>query len=360
MKKLTVSVVLMLLLAMFSPTVYADCPQTSAKAMILIDATTGDVIASKNADAKLPMASTTKIMSALLALEFTNDLDKQFTVDNDAIKVEGSSMGLKPDDKVTMRDLICGMLLPSGNDAANAAAVRVSGSVENFVALMNECAAEMGLDSTHFITPSGLDDNTDDHYSTARDMAKLTRQALKNPDFQRICSSSSIKVKFGNPPYERWLTNSNKLLNSCKGVIGVKTGFTDKARRCLVSACERNGGTLICVTLNDPDDWLDHSKLYEYGFKLLEKKTILPESQTFSINVAGGEKDTIKCITQPLTLNIPKNSAGKITSEIFIDHFLYAPVTENTVVGEVRYYCNGKYLCSRPITAAESLNRQQL
>ncbi|MGN1133012.1 MAG: D-alanyl-D-alanine carboxypeptidase family protein [Oscillospiraceae bacterium] len=361
MKKLTVSVVLMVLLIMFSTTAYADdCPQTSAKAMILIDATTGDVIASKNSDTKLPMASTTKIMSALLALEFTDDLDKQFTVDKNAIKVEGSSMGLKEGDKVTMRDLVCGMLLPSGNDAANAAAVRISGSVENFVALMNERAAEMGLNSTHFVTPSGLDDNTDEHYSTAKDMAELARQALKNPEFQKICSSANIKVKFGNPPYERWLTNSNKLLQKCEGVIGVKTGFTDKARRCLVSACKRNGGTLICVTLNDPDDWLDHSNLYEYGFKQLEKITIPLESKSISVNVVGGEKDTVKCVTEPLTLTIPKNSANKITSQVYIYHFLYAPVTEDTIVGEIRYYCNGEYLCSRSITTADKVNRQNL
>ena len=195
----------------------------SAKSAILIDAKTGTVISEKNEKQRLPMASTTKIMSALLLLE-SGDLDTQFKVDNNAIMVEGSSMGLCEDDIVTKRALCYGMLLPSGNDAANQTAVMLAGSTEKFADMMNSRAKEIGLKDTNFVTPSGLHD--ENHYSTAYDMAMLTREALKNEDFREICGTKRAKLKFGNPPYERWLVNTNKLLTMYDGCIGVKTGFT--------------------------------------------------------------------------------------------------------------------------------------
>ncbi|MDO5125488.1 MAG: D-alanyl-D-alanine carboxypeptidase family protein [Ruminococcus sp.] len=329
-----------------------DIAEISAKGAVLLDPVSGEILFAKNAEQKLPMASTTKIMSALIALESGN-LDEEFVVDSDAIKIEGSSMGLQEGDRVTMRTLVHGMLLPSGNDAANAAAVRISGSVGNFVQLMNDRAAEMGLDSTHFVTPSGLDDDTDEHYSTPLDMAKLTVEAMKNPDFRDICRKYNAKVKFGNPPYERWLRNSNKLLNSCEGVIGVKTGFTDKAKRCLVSACERNGATLICVTLNAPDDWLDHSRLYDYGFTMFEKQRLNLKSNEFSINVVGGEQDDVLCTTDIPQVAMLRDMADDVDAQVYIDHFLYAPVAENTVVGKVRYSYNGQVISEQPIVTAE-------
>lgn len=354
MKLLSFISAAVLSLCVFSFNVNAvDMADVSAKGAVLIDAVTGEVLFEKNARQKLPMASTTKIMSAMLALESEN-LDEEFVVDPNAIKVEGSSMGLQEGDRVTMRALVYGMLLPSGNDAANAAAVRLCGSVEAFVQKMNDRAAELGLKSTHFVTPSGLDDDTDDHYSTAYDMAVLAREALKNPDFREICGTYSAKLKFGNPPYERWLTNSNKLLNSCKGVIGVKTGFTDKAKRCFVSACERNGATLICVTLNDPNDWLDHSRLYDYGFTMFEKQRVPLDTSKFAVNVVGGTKDTVICKTKIPQMNMLRGKADEVTNEVYIDHFMYAPVAEGTQVGKVRYYYNGEVICEEPIVASES------
>lgn len=243
-------------------------PAIAARAAALIDMSTGKVIFEKNGSMQLPMASTTKIMTTLLTLE-AGDLDSYFEVDPNAIKVEGSSMGLKEGCLVTRRMLAYGMMLPSGNDAANSAAVSVAGSIDDFVRMMNDRAAQMGLDNTHFVTPSGLDDYTSDHYSTALDMAYLTANALKNETFKQVCQTRSIKLEFGDGK-EFWLANTNRLLDSCEGVIGVKTGFTDKAGRCLVSACTRNGVTLICVTLNDPNDWYDHTNLYDYGFGMYE------------------------------------------------------------------------------------------
>lgn len=336
-----------------------DMAYVSAKGAILIDAATGEVLFEKNGYAELPMASTTKIMSALIALEQGN-LDEKFAVDKNAIQVEGSSMGLKEGDIVTMRTLVYGMLLPSGNDAANAAAVRISGSVENFVQLMNERAAEMGLESTHFVTPSGLDDYTDEHYSTAADMAELTREALKNSDFREMCAKKNVKLEYGNPPYARWLTNSNKLLTMCDGVIGVKTGFTDKAKRCLVSACERNGATLICVTLNDPDDWLDHTRLYDYGFSMMSEQQLPLESTEFKAAAVGGHVDTVRCKTDRVSMTMLNGKADDVTCEVFLQPFLYCPVAENVQVGRVEYFLDGTKIAEKPIYTCEAAERKSV
>ncbi|MBQ4100232.1 MAG: D-alanyl-D-alanine carboxypeptidase, partial [Oscillospiraceae bacterium] len=205
----------------------------SANSAVLIEMQTGKVLYEKNAHQKLSMASTTKIMTALLTLESQN-LDTYFTVNPKVIQVEGTSMGLLEGDQVTLRALAYGMLLASGNDAANSAAVAVGGSIDAFVAMMNERAKLLGMKNTSFKTPSGLDD--DGHYSTAYDMALLASAALSNPDFVEICSKETAKIKYGNPPYDRWLKNHNKLLTGYDGTISVKTGFTKKSGRCLVSA----------------------------------------------------------------------------------------------------------------------------
>lgn len=327
--------------------------QVSSASAILIEAESGRIIFENDAYERRPMASTTKIMSTLVALEQEN-LDEYFTVDKDAINVEGSSMGLKEGDRVTLRTLCYGMMLPSGNDAANATAVKVAGSVENFVDMMNEKAREIGLSDTHFVTPSGLDDYTDDHYSTAYDMAKLTAYAMKNEQFCEICSQADAKVNFGNPPFDRWLSNNNKLLDMCEGVIGVKTGFTDKARRCLVSACERDGVTLICVTLNAPDDWNDHIKMLDYGFLRLKECVVRPALPS-KISVVGGVENSVSINVKPFVYSYldSQNSYYRL----FIDKFVYAPITSGTVVGYCEYYLNGAVVETQPIVVNESVQR---
>ena len=196
-----------------------DMPDVGAKAAVVIDAESGELLFAKNETLRLPMASTTKIMSALVVLS-QDALDEPFTVDDRAVDTEGSTMGLEKGDKVTLRELCAGMLLPSGNDAANASAYRVSGSIEGFVGLMNEKAEELGLSDTHFVTPSGLDDYTDAHYSTAADMAKLAAIAIKNEDFTAICSKSEMSL----PVSGKTLYNTNKLLDSCEGVLPTRQG----------------------------------------------------------------------------------------------------------------------------------------
>ena len=323
----------------------------SARAAIVYSEDTGEVLFEKNADERLPMASTTKIMSALIVLE-QEGLDEQFTVDSEAIKTEGSSMGLSEGDKVTLRDLACGMLLPSGNDAANAAAVRVAGSVEKFVDIMNERAELMGLKDTHFVTPSGLDDYTDEHYSTARDMAKLAAAAMKNDSFREICGLEKVRLEFGDPPYVRWLNNTNKLLKH-EGITGIKTGFTDKARRCLVSSCMKKGCELICVTLNDPDDWADHMALYESCFEKVSQQRLRPDMSEIYVSTADGRK--VRCDIPDMVITMTADGARLAECRVYLPQFVYAPVEKGEKLGEIVCLLDGRELGRRDITAAESV-----
>ena len=337
----------------FAPKVQAvSLAGLSAKAAILIDAQSGTVIASKNENQLLPMASTTKIMTTLLLLE-SGDLDSEFKVDNNAIQVEGSSMGLCEDDIVTKRALCYGMMLPSGNDAANQTAVLLAGSAEKFAEMMNKRAEQIGLKNTNFVTPSGLHDPN--HYSTAYDMAMLAREALKNETFREICGTQKAKLEFGNPPYERWLVNTNKLLYMYDGCIGVKTGFTDEAGRCLVSAAEKNGVTLICVTLNAPDDWNDHKKMYDYGFSVTESKTIDYDYSDLYVDVAGGDAKCVSVIPDTIpTYTVVNGNELEITAETVKSNFVYAPVSEGQKVGVINFYCDNTLLCTTDLVAQNS------
>ena len=331
--------------------VYA-APGLSAQAAVLMEYRTYDVLFARNAYEKRSMASTTKIMSALLTLE-SGDLDTPFTVDSDAIHVEGSSMGLQEGDIVTKRALCYGMLLPSGNDAANAAAVAVAGSIPEFAERMNARAAAIGMTRSCFVTPSGLEG--EGHGASAYDMALLTREALENPDFRAICSQKSARLEFGNPPYARTLYNSNKLLSMYDGVIGVKTGFTDEAGRCLVSACERDGVTLICVTLNAPDDWNDHIKLYELGFSKMHVENLeVPDA--LSMPVAGGIANAVRLVpADAFTAGCGNGGLPQMETVFRHDPFAYAPVHRGDVLGTLEYYCNDRKIAETALLADEDI-----
>lgn len=324
---------------------------TNAKGAILYEPSRGRVLYSKNMDARLQMASTTKIMTAILTIE-SGGLDEPFTVDSDAIRVEGSSMGLIDGDTVTKRTLCYGMLLPSGNDAANASAVAVAGSVDAFVGLMNKKAEELGLHSTHFVTPSGLDDNTDMHYSTAYDMARLAAYALKNSVFREICSTKTVTLDLGGRSITLW--NTNKLLDSCEGVYGVKTGFTDKAGRCLISACERGGVDLICVTLGDSTDWIDHQSLYDRGFSMIEAITL--DSESYRVPAVGSDCGTVVIKSSPIELTVEKGDIGKIEKKVLLPQFIYAPAEAGEAVGQIIYYLDGGVLAVAELRICEPLS----
>ena len=326
-------------------------PEISARAAAVITADTGETVYISGEQGKLPMASTTKIMTTLLTIE-SGGLYEEFTVDPDAIKVEGSSMGLQEGDTVTKYALCCGMLLPSGNDAANAAAVRIAGSQEKFVELMNSRAQEMGLSHTYFVTPSGLEG--EGHGSSAQDMAKLAACALRSPIFREICSQESMKVRFGDPPYDRWLKNTNKLLSLCGGTYGVKTGFTDEAGRCLVSACRRNGMDLVCVTLNDPNDWNDHIALYDYAFS--KTRLISPVPEEYEVNVVGGVQESVKCRAEELPeLTALDAKPEDLECQLMCAPFVYAPVRAGDEVAQLSISCGGTEIKRVPLTAQEEI-----
>ncbi len=321
----------------------------NAKAAVVMEAQSGRVLFSKAGDRQLPMASTTKLMTALVTLE-QPDLDSYFTVDPQAIKVEGSSMGLQEGDQVTLRILAWGMMLASGNDAAGAAAVRIAGSTESFALLMNAKAAEIGMDQSHFVTPSGLDHP--DHYTTAEDMAKLAKAALQNDILAEIVSTKNQKLEYGNPPYTRWLQNHNKLLWSYSGTIGLKTGYTSDAGRCLVSAAKRGGVTLITVTLGCPDDFRVHSSLFDSYFSTVTLTDLNSAVNGLTIAVTGATVPRVGVkAAKPLSLAILPGDSTSVKFEL--PQFLYAPVKPGDMVGYA-VLCVGSEEVSRIPLLADS------
>nr|WP_249292464.1 D-alanyl-D-alanine carboxypeptidase family protein [Metabacillus flavus] len=255
----------------------------SAKSAILIEQATGRVLLSKNENEKLRIASITKIMTAILAIE-SGKLDEEVTISSRAVYTEGSSVYLQAGEKIKLRELVYGLMLRSGNDAAVAIAEHVGGSLEGFVYKMNQKAEEIGMSNSEFANPHGLDDH-ENHFSTAYDMALLMRYAMNNPDFKEI---SGTKVHKSPNPEEKWdrvWKNKNKLLTSLyQYCTGGKTGYTKRAKRTLVTTASKDGLDLIAVTINAGDDWNDHIGMYEYGFDHYDLYKIKPKGDLGSLN----------------------------------------------------------------------------
>ena len=323
--------------------------EVNAEAAVVMDADSGRLLYAQNPDKRLANASTTKIMTALLTQE-QPDQDRYFTVDSDAIQVEGTTMGLQPGDSVTLHQLAAGMLLPSGNDAANAAAVEIAGSEEAFVRLMNQRAAELGLENTQYRNPSGLD--AEGHYSSARDLAALAAHALENEDFADIVSKQEIRMAFGNPPYNRSLYTTNKLLERYPYAIGVKTGYTDDAGLCLVTAAEKDGTRLIIVTLNGKDDVNTHMRLYEHFFPLLARVDLSGFTEGLSVPVTGGTRDSVAAVpaAEPEAALLEREY-DELTREVELPQFVYAPVQAGQVLGEIRLLSGDKVVWQSALMA---------
>lgn len=353
MKKIISVFLSAVMLAAFTPKYYAlESINLSAKAAVLIDAQTGAVILAKNENSKLPIASTTKIMTTLLTIE-SGELDEIHDVPDEALLTEGSSMGLRFGERVSKRELCYGMMLPSGNDAANTSALLISGSFEEFARKMNSRAAELGMTNSNFVTPSGLHD--DEHYSTAYDMALLTREALKNELFSEICKTKSITLSSDGLETDKYLSNTNRLLSKYQYCIGVKTGFTDEAGRCLVSAAEKDGVKLIAVTLNAPDDWDDHIKMYNVGFDCAKSVKLDGFTENFTVNIVGGDKNIIECELSESPECIAVNgSLPDISEEIYLPQFVYAPILKGDTIGYVSYKLDGEKICRRNIVSSEA------
>ena len=324
----------------------------SAKSAILINALTNEVVYEKNAYEKRGMASTTKIMTALLTIERGN-LHKTYVAKDEDVRIEGTSIGLKEGDRITLETLVQGMLLESGNDAANVSARVIGKSREKFVSLMNQKAKEIGMEDTQFKNPSGLTE--EGHFSTAYDMALLGSFAIKNKQFRDICSQSSIRVSYGNPEYQRTFKNHNKLLNSVEGAFGIKTGFTKASGRCLVSAAEKNGVTLVAVTLSAPDDWNDHKKLFEYGFEKVKIYEMGFDTEKIELDVVGSDNKKIGVkLKNKLTYTAIDEEMNPETV-VLCDKFLYSGVKKGDRVGCVKVFSeNGKYLCESDLVSTEN------
>ncbi len=325
----------------------------NAKAALVMEASTGRVLFAQNENTRLGVASTTKVLSALITLEQPG-LDEPFVVDPQAIIVEGSSMGLVEGDIVTLRTLAYGMLLSSGNDAANAAAVKIAGSVPAFADMMNARVAELGLHDTHFANPSGL--SADDHYSTAYDMAVIFRAAMANEHFAKITACKSAKLQYGNPPYDRWLSNHNRLLSLYSATIGGKTGFTKEAGRCLVTAACQEDVTLICVTLDAPDDWDTQTALYQRYFDrmVIQQPPTVPEH--FTVHVVGGTAAEVGVVPQnSAALPMAESEFYRISHTVFLPRFVYAPVQKGDVVGRLDIFIDGEKVSSIPLVATASI-----
>ncbi len=329
---------------------HCEAIEISAKSAILYEPETSTVLFEKNSLNKREIASTTKIMTAVVVLE-NADLDDIVTVPAACVGIEGTSMYLKEGEKLTVSDLLYGMLLHSGNDSATVLAHYVGkGDIENFIDMMNKCANSIGMENTHFKNPSGLPDK--EHYSTASDMAKLAAYAMKIPEFREIVSTKTKTVA------GRTLTNHNKLLRIYNGANGLKTGYTKAAGRCLVSGANRNGMQLIAVTLSAPDDWNDHKKLFDFGFNNFSVyKDTLKDEEPFEISVVGGSSPEVLAQIA-CDVSILEKGSEKVEKIIYLPRFIYAPVFEGDVVGRVEYIINGKIAESAPIVSCDNVKEK--
>lgn len=311
---------LLIFCTVFCPAVYAK----NDGAVCVIEAQTGEVVNERNSVARLPMASTTKIMTCITAIESCN-LDEVVTVSDNASRQEGSSAYLGAGYQLTMFDLLCGLMLNSGNDAAVAVAEHVSGTVEEFAKLMNDKAKEIGVGNTNFTNPNGLPD--DEHYTTAYDLAMITRYAMKNDAFREIVSKGYHKAEIVNEDIEREFVNHNKLLSSYEGCVGVKTGFTKAAGRCLVSAAERDGIMFIAVTLNDPNDWRDHRAMLDSAFSKYSMRDLITEGE----KIPYSDYDLV----YGNSLSVPVKNGGKIRTKVdlHIPKTLKLPVAAGEKIG---------------------------
>jgi len=328
----------------------AEAPQTSAEAFVLMEAESGRVLASQNAERELAIASTTKIMTALVAME-EKELSDLVPVKEKHLK-EGSSMYLRAGETLTLEDLLYGLLLPSGNDAAECIADYCGGGVEPFVRRMNEKAAALGMTHTAFANPSGLD--AEGHHSCALDMARLAAYAMRQPMFVRVASTKTAAVG------ERMLGNHNKLLASLSGCVGVKTGYTSSAGRTLVTCCERDGLRLIAVTLNDRDDWNDHAALYEYGFSAYARRCVVPRGERYAVVPLRGGTQTSVTLAAGEGFFYPATAGEELAvSARLPDGALTAPLEAGQAVGELLIALDGEEVGRVPLVCMETVGTAQ-
>ena len=336
MRKLIAGMAASLLVAILA----FPCYGISAEKAYVLDANTERVLYEKNSDARSLIASTTKIMTALVICEQCNVLDRM-RIPAEAVGIEGSSMYLQAGEVLTIQELLYGLMLQSGNDAAVALAIYCGGTVEGFAELMNDKAHQLGLTSTHFVNPHGLD--APEHYSTARDLAVLSAYAMRNPIFASTVSCKTVRVG------QRSLKNHNRLLWQYEGAEGVKTGYTKKAGRILVSSASRDGRRLVAVTINAPDDWNDHIAMLNDGFKGYETKVIVEKGMSLGYyEIAGGDAGYAEIIAAEEFI-YPLAEDETVSFVFPKPGFIYAPVVRGQSAGVVYVCINGVAIGACPV-----------
>ncbi len=333
-----------------------EIPINAARCAIVIDAKSKNVLFESNADEKRGMASTTKIMTALVVIE-NCDPEYEFVIPKEAVGIEGSSVYLQEGERLTVRELLYCLMLESGNDAAVALAICCSGSTDAFADNMNARADEMGLKSTHFANPHGLSD--ENHYTTARELAIITSIAMEYPLFREICSTQRMQVRYNGAKNGRTLVNHNKLLFGYEGATGVKTGYTSADGKCLVSSAERENLHLIAVTLHDPFPTSTHRTLLDAGFAQFEQKTIAWDGQLRSmIPIENGEKQFLQiCNVGDTSICLPKNA--EIHIELQLPKTIKAPLEAGEIIGYAVCMCNGEIVYIINIESQETIKEKK-
>ena len=332
---------------------------TSAKAMCVMESGSKRVLASKNENTKLAMASTTKIMTAITAIESEKDLDSPFEKKKKAVGISGTSLYLRQDEVMTLRNLLYGLMLVSGNDASVAIGEYVSGNVNKFVDKMNAKAREIGATNSHFDNTHGLDSKT--HYTTAYDLALITSYAMNNKIFKEIVSCKNTKIT-NSEGKTRYLKNKNKLLSSLDGCNGVKTGFTDDAGRCLVTSCERDGMNVVCVVLNCGPMFEESAQLLDNAFKEFQLIDLTcGYAYKNKLKVEEGESEQVKFGTnESFFYPLKKNELKKIKYTYKIEDSITAPVENGQEVGEVKIFLDNDLLFSEKLYTMENVRRNSI
>ena len=350
----TLLTALALLLVILPLSAGAEETGTSAKACVVIDEASGRILLSHNADTPLPMASTTKVMTALLAIEL-GDLDAPVTCSRNAFGVPGTSIYLSEGETLTLREMLCGLMLASGNDAATAIAEHIGGSVEDFCRMMTARAAELGCKNTVFLTPHGLPQ--EGHCTTAYDLALIAREAMTHEVFREIVGTQRATIPWEGRSYDRVLNNKNRLLTTYEGTTGIKTGYTKKAGRCLVFGAEREGMRIIGVVLNCAD-WFDEAaRLMDRTFDRYEAVTLLLRGDcagTLPVTVSD-DCSVDALLSSDLTGVVPRGTLPQV--EIDLPSALEAPVEAGQTIGTARLVCGGETIAEATLVAAQDAAR---
>lgn len=336
-----------------------ESPLVTARSAILMDQATGRILFSNNAHEQLPMASTTKIMTAILAFE-SGRMEETVTVSEHASLVEGSAVDLEAGEEKSVEELVYALMLRSGNDAAIAIAEHLGGSVEKFAETMTSRARELGATQTSFLNPHGL--HQEEHYSTAYDLAVIGVHAMSLPQFREVIAKREKKISWPDRPYDRVLRNQNKLLQMYEAANGIKTGWTSIAGRCFVGAATSNGWQLVTVVLNAPQMWEDTIRLLDFGYARYHWETVVELGRPLkTVGVQGGMEDRIVLLSgDPLGLPLKENEAELLRFHFAVPELLRAPLQEGEKVGSLHIYFGSQQVGEIPLVAASEVKRKGL